>query len=419
MRILLFAAALAAALPISVTAQEAMAAPALTFREAVGLAVSRHPAVAAARSRLQAAEAWSRGAGAQPNPEARLSATAGDPSDDANIVAQRWEIAGQTGLRAEAARAEADAARHALQSVRRSVARETATAYYGFWEAASRRELAAERLELARRLEETSRRRLELGEIAQNAHLRTEVEVARAEADLAQAEGDVAAARSRLNLLLGRAPGEPVLLPAPTEGEEPRAPDGGFGELPTPEALRQGVKVLPELEALRSSARAAGLEADLAGRARFPDLELSGYRSRLFGRNVEQGVQISVLIPLWDYGRISASEARLRGEAQAREHDVSVRLLMLETELLAARESLLGATARRDLLRGQVERSRRLAEMARIGYEAGLLSLPEVLDAQQAFRLAVLDYVAAEAAVQRAHGDLHWSSGGALPEETP
>lgn len=418
---------MALAFPVAAPAQHptpappAVAAPVpeLPFREAVRQALSRHPSVAAARSRLEAAEGWARGAGAQPNPEVRLSATAGDPSEEANAVAQRWEIAGQTRLRAEAARAEAEAARHALQAVRRSVARETATAYYGAWEAGSRRDLAAERLELARRLEETSRRRLELGEISQNQHLRTELEVARAEADLAQAEGDASAARARLNLLLGRPPGEPLALPAGAPGAEPRAPEGGFGELPSIEAVRQGVQALPELAALRSSARAAGLEADLAGRARSPDLELSGYRSRLFGQDVEQGVQLSVLFPLWDYGRLSAAEARLRGEARAREQDVSARLLALETELVAARETLLGAVARRDQLRGQVERSRRLAEMARIGYEAGLLSLPEVLDAQQAFRLAVLDYVAAEAAVQRAHGELYWSSGGALPEETP
>lgn len=394
-------------------------APPLTLEEALRLALERHPATLAARRRLEAAEAWADGAGAQPNPEVRLSATAGDAGEDANVVTQRLEIAGQTGLRAGAARAEAEAARHSLQASRREVARRTASAYYGLWQAEAIRAVGAERLDLARQLERTSLARLEAGEIAENAHLRTQLEVARAEADLAQAEGTAAAERARLNLLLGRLPEEPVVLPAAPDPAEPRAPEV-FGPPGTLEEIRTRAQALPELEAMRSSARAARLEADLAGRARAPDLELSAYRSRLSGgSNVEQGLQLSVLFPLFDYGRISANEARLRLEAEARERDVAVRLLEVESELMASAQALRGAQARREILRTQLARARRLAEMARRGYEAGLLTLPEVLDAQSTFRLALQDFVTAEAAVRQSQADLYWLSGGAMPEALP
>lgn len=390
----------------------------LTLEEALRLALRRHPAPVAAQRRLEAAEAWAGGAGAQPNPELRLSATRGDASEEANVLAQRLEIAGQTGLRAAVARAEVEAARQALQATRREVARRTTSAYYGLWQAEAILGVGGERLELARQLERTSLVRLEAGDIAENAHLRTQLEVARAEADLAQATGVAAAERSGLNLLIGRAAEDPVVLPAAPDPAEPHAPEL-FGRAGTLEEIRQRAQTLPELEALRSSARAARLESELAGRARAPDLELSAYRSRFAGSNIEQGIQLSIQFPVFDYGRISANEERLRLEAEAREGDVAVRALAVETELAAAVHVLRAAEARRDILRAQLARSRRLAEMARRGYEAGLLTLPEVLDAQTTFRLALQDFVMAEAAVRQSQAELYWLSGGAMPEPAP
>ena len=402
---------LALAMGLGLAAPAMAQAPPLTLREAVRTALESHPATVAARLRVAAAESWAGGAGAQPNPELRLSATLGEPGEDANLLVQRLEIGGQTGLRRDAARAGAEAARQAWQAVRRDVARRTAAAYYGVWQTEAGLAIARQRLELARQLERASRARLEEGEISENAHLRTQLEVARADADVAAAGGQASAERARLNLLLGREPGAPVLLPVAPDGE-PHAPDG-LG--PAPENPGSTAS-LPELEALRSAARAARLEAELAGRARAPDLELSAYRTRLLGSSPGQGLQVSLVFPLGDHGSVAAREAQLRAEAGAREGDVAARALEVEMELAAAVRVLEASEARRDILHAQLARARRLAEMARVGYEAGLLSLPEVLDAQTAFRQALGDFVTAEAALRQAQADLYLLSGGPLPD---
>lgn len=370
----------------------------LSLQEAVSLALAHHPKAAAAEARVRATEAWREGAGAQPNPEVRLSGTRGDPGEDANALVQTLEIGGQTGLRRSIADTEADVARHALQARRREVARETAAAYFEAWAAGERQEVASERLGLARQLEQASQARLEAGEISTNAHLRTQFEVARAEADLADTDALAEAARQRLNLLLGRSPDSPVALAL--EARPLEAPD--------PQAN-------PEVEALRRSAEAARLEADLAGRARAPDLELSAYRSRLFGNAEEQGVQVTLVLPLFDYGRISSHQERLRLEAEARGHEADARALEVQAELATANAARKGAAARLAILRAQADRARRMADLATRGYQAGLLSLPEVLDAQAALRLTLGDLISAEAALRTAEAELYWLSGGDLP----
>jgi len=384
----------------------------LTLRDALSRALASNPDVHAARLRLEGARAWAEGAGALPNPELRLSGTSGDAGEDSNALIQRLEIAGQPGLRGRQARAEAQARQHELEQVCREVVRRTGAAYYGSWEASRRRDVAEERLRLAEELEKSSLRRLELGDISRNEHLRIELETARAQADLAEAGGEEGAARVRLNLLLGREAGAALTLP-----EDPGSPTDGPGPEPGTEILEERLLARPDLEALRARARAASLEAELAGRAGAPDLEFSAYRSRLFSRGTEQGIQLSLVVPLWDWGTLGAAESRLRREAEASRADLEAGVLRARSESESDRQLLLAARARLEVLAGQLERFRKLSEMARRGYEAGLLSFVEVLDTQQAFRQALLDHLSAQATWHLARLDLHLSSGGGLSAE--
>ena len=64
------------------------------------------------------------------------------------------------------------------------VALRTGQAYYSYWEKQGILRVAQERVELARSLERTSYRRLSVGEISQNQHMRAQLELARAQADM-------------------------------------------------------------------------------------------------------------------------------------------------------------------------------------------------------------------------------------------
>lgn len=408
----LTAAALCLVLPASTPPAWSQDVPE-SFSGVLQSVLDLHPAVKAAEQRLAASQAWLRGAGAQPNPQLRLAVPAGDPSEEANSFLQRFEIGGQPGLRAKIAELQVEQANARLLQQRRELGLRAAEAYYSLWSARATERLLTLRLELAGNLQSAARRRLQAGAIAENEYLRTELERAQAQAQLAQARGDARAASSRLNLLLQRPADRPLVLPASDDAGATEAPE------PTRESLLQSLEQRPEYRVAQLTAEIASLEADLLGRQRLPDLEFEAYRSSL-GHGAEQGLRLSLVLPLWDWGQTAAGVEQRELQAAAATSDALVQRQGLEQEMLSAWELYLTDRERREILRGQTERYARQADLARRGYEAGLLTLLEVLEAQRAYREAMLESVQAEAAFHRRRWDVYWLSGAPLlPTTTP
>lgn len=385
------------------SAAQAPARGAETFREVLDQVLHSHPALRAARQRLAGSQAWARGAGAQPNPQLRLSVSAGDPSEEANALVQRLEIGGQPGLRSKIATLQAEQADARLLEVQRDLGMRSAEAYYTLWSTREAERVFELRTELARKLQAASERRLKAGEIAENQYLRSELERAQAEAQLAQARGQRKTALNRLNILLQRPADQEFFLPTGAVPEEALAE-------PTRATLLRRINLRPEIRVAELTAQISRLEADLLGRQRVPDLEFEAYRSSL-GYGAERGVRLSLVLPLWDWGQTGAAAERREREAEAAETDVLVQRQLVEQEVLAAWELYLAERERREILRDQIQRFYRQADLAYRGYEAGLLTLLEVLEAQRAYRESMLEYVAAETAFQKRRWDLHWLSG--------
>jgi len=385
--------------------------PPLTMRVALERVFQMHPALRAARHRVEASEAWARGAGAQPNPQLRLSVPAGDPSEEANSLVQRLEIAGQPGLRSRIAERQVEQADARMQMQQRELAVRTIDAYYGLWAAQAIERLQIARVELARELQRGAERRLELGQIAETEALRTRLEAARAEAQLAQAQGDLRIARVRLNLLLQRPPEEHIML----TDNPAKANFWELTEEPLPQMNRadvlQGAAQRPDVRSAELGAEVAHMEADLAGRQNWPDFEFEAYRSNL-GARAEQGLRFSLVLPLWDWGHNRAVTERKEKEALVADDEAALTRLNAQEQVLEAWELFRVAGERRQLLHDQVQRYLRQAELTQRGYEAGLLSLVEVLEAQRAYRDAMLEFVAAETALQKRGWEVYWLSGG-------
>ena len=380
-----------------------------TFREVLDQLLNSHPALKAARQRLAGSQAWAEGAGAQPNPQLRLSVPKGDPSEEANALVQRLEIGGQPGLRSKIATLQTEQADARLLDVQRTLGMRSADAYYTLWSTRETVGVFELRTELARKLQAAAERRLKAGEIAENQYLRAELEQAQAEAQLAQARGQRKTALNLLNILLQRPADQDFLLPTGAVPEE-ALPE------PTRATLLQRINLRPEIRVAELTAQITRLEADLLGRQRVPDLEFEAYRSSL-GPGAEQGVRLSLVLPLWDWGQTGAAVERREREAEAAETDVLVQRQLVEQEVLAAWELYLSERERREILRGQIQRFYRQADLARRGYEAGLLTLLEVLEAQRAYRESTLEYVAAETAFQKRRWDIHWLYGVSLNED--
>jgi outer membrane protein TolC len=388
----------------------------LSPEEAIRRALAAHPALKQARALTEAAQAYREGAGALPNPTLQLAAVHGDADETANSLSQTLEIAGQPGLRRKAADDSAAARAASEAAARAKVCKQVALAYYDYWEAFQVAEQAVRQDQLAEKLEKVAAGRYQLGEISANEKLRLELLAAQARSDAAQAQGELELAEQALSIFLEES--GPFQLPSLGDAL-PLAPLLGLaGEADLLDGTDEEIEGRPELEQARRDAAAAEWEAKLAGRVGAPDLQLSVYRSSLgAANNVEQGVQLAVVVPLFDWGRLGAEHAREKKLAEAQAHQVDIVRREVLAEARSAVTKYRVAQARRQAMASQASRYAELSRTAAQGYEVGLLNVVEVLDAYTAHRLGVRDYIEAEADYHRARVQLWWAVGWPLLAE--
>ena len=382
-----------------------------TPSRALQRALDVYPEVLASGAQLEGAQAYAEGAGAMLSPSLQLAATLGDADENSNTLRQRVELGGQRGLRSDLSQLDIQAAQADLGTTQRTVAIRTGSAYYALWTARERLRLGLERVRLAQQLEDIARKRLASEEIAANEYQLVQLESARARARQLDVAAEERIARSRLNLFLGLSDEESLELPAAAVAL-PEAPLYLRDEKLELAALQERAEsTRTDLARARLEADSAALEADLVAAERSPDLEFSAYRSRLYGA-AEQGVQLAVVIPLWDWGRISAQEARQRKRAEALARLVDVRRREIRLQVREAWERYRAAREKRELLREQAQRAASLAQTGQKAYALGFMSLVQVLQTQTAFLDVLLDWIDAEGKLQQTALELHWTAGG-------
>ena len=383
----------------------------LSPEEAVRRALVAHPKLKQARALTEAAVAYSDGAGALPNPTLQLAAVHGDADESSNSLSQVFEIAGQPGLRQRIADESAAASTASEAALRGKVGLQAAIAYYDYWEAAQVVEQADAQSELASQLEKAAAGRFALGEISANEKLRLELEARQVVTARVEARGQLELAEQTLSLLLE----EPGPFEMPSQADSlplaPLLPLPGEAELLS--RFETEVEGRPELEEARREAAAAEWQAKLAGRAGAPDLQLSAYRST-WSNTAEQGVQLAVVVPLFDWGRLGAEHAREKKLAEARAHQVEVVRREVVAEARGAATRYRVAQEQRQAMAQQASEYAELSRTAAQGYEVGLLGLVEVLDATSAYRRSLRDYIEAEADFHRARAELWWAVGRSL-----
>lgn len=383
------------------TAQE-LPDPALVIAEVL----NTHPALRRAQYSVDAAQATLEGSGAQPNPTLTLAATAGDVSENSNALTQNFEISGQPRLRQEQAQARLQAARLLLGQVRRQVAAQVYGAWLELWEKRHLALMAQMRMDLMKEMVRVTRRRFEVGEIPQNESLRVELAATEAEAALTTALAEYSTAVRSLQLLRQQTElSEPAPLPTLSQEEllstlegPPLAPAGSSWTLQ--ETLDAAEEQL-ELAALRQEQKALLLTAEIIGKERAPQLGVSLYRSRFFGNSIEQGAQLSISWPIFDWGSIGAQKKAQLSQAKAQLAAIEEKVLDLHREVAELWNQWRAAQTVRDLLTTQAARYEELARESRIGYDLGLLSLTDVLQTETAFRQAGVELIQAQARIRR------------------
>jgi outer membrane protein, heavy metal efflux system len=357
-------------------------------------------------------------AGAAPflhdNPTLELGAGPrfGGGERDYDVVAsleQPLEVAGQRGLRREAAArfaeridAEALAARWALR-------RELVLAYRLASVAEQRVRVVEQAVRFASELSELTRGRLRLGDASLIDLRVAESDAAGARQSLLVAELARTSARLRLCSLSGWAPEAPPRV-EPELGARPPVP-----ELAT--VLKQALAQHPELAARRAAAAEAASRVTLAEREAWPTVALGveyGREGALEGPSSHVVIgKLSLPLPLWQHNEGERQHARVdqavaSAEQAAATFELRARIAQAHAELASAAERVAlfaGAVA------APLEDS---LALLRRGLEAGELPLLDVLSARERLLGARKDELDAHADYYRAWSELESAVGPAL-----
>jgi cobalt-zinc-cadmium efflux system outer membrane protein len=393
--------ALAASAPAPVSAQE----PALTFQQALGLAIANNLELAAARRGRAVREAQVQAAGQHPNPDLVFESTKDTPHQmlSLDIPFEPWKRSRRIDLAREELRlADVDDAA-AMQSLRRSVRMD----FYGLLVAEEAATLAQSMVDVAARVREVAQARFEEGAAPHLDVMQAELGLARANADLELVRSARLAAQGELNGLLNRPPTSPLAVAGdlaegaplpPVEQALARAAAGNAQLL----AAERDVAIEDRRLGLLKGERVPTPVFSLGAVFNAPGEFDVGYRAGLslavpiFDRN--QG-QIAGSLALADQARTRRDALRRSVEAKA--FAAHARAEAQRAQVAAYRETL-------------VPTATTIESLAEEGYRLGRSPVLAVLDAQRTLRDAKSEYLSSLLSLQSALADLEDVLGGPI-----
>jgi len=307
------------------------------------------------------------------------------------MVSQRLPWFGKRGARGDQAQRMADAAGLRVLELQRRIRSEVVAAHAQLWAARRAAEIQRDTVVLLQQFEAIARARYEAGDGLQADVLRAQVRLDTLQAELLTREQEAEVARARVNRLLGA----PTGTPRPT-GDAPAvaAPTAAL------EALveqARGSRFTLHARVQEIAAREAAVREARLQRA--PDIELRVGARQMSGRSdVGLDTGIALNLPwIWREGTtagIREAEAALAG-ARERLRDEQDRLDLEISELY---QSVDAGWRTLQLFEGTVlPRTRELVASTRSAYEAGRVTLLELVEAQKSWEDANLAYERARA----------------------
>ncbi|MCA8901555.1 MAG: TolC family protein [Hyphomonas sp.] len=379
---------------IALAAPLASAQP-VSLREAVRLALAHDPSIDRAEAGVARSKAGVDAARAGRGPQAGLMAQVGVLETDftADKISQvprqaglqaEWTVfqSGALGAAVDAAEAQRQAAAHQLLGTRERTVLDTFEAYALAWLAERTADVARARQEtFAIRLQETQAR-FDQGQVTRTDIALTEARLASSEAELEAAHAALAGAKARLSRLTG-------LEDAGTaEAASMAVQFGTMGE-----TLVRVLDNNPDLAAARSAELSAGHRIKEAAGRFGPKVSLKARATT--GEDVffffedpisDVGAFVTVEVPLVTSGLRNASKR----EALAARNAALADVRLAELELQEAVTGLWGDIEARRLSLAAAQRAETAAELAAEGaqkeHEAGIRTLVDALDAENAYR---------------------------------
>jgi cobalt-zinc-cadmium efflux system outer membrane protein len=390
--------------PTASAAQES-----LTLEQALERARERSPSVLAARARIEEARARLAGASLllRENPE--LEAAAGGRSSAENDtekvevgILQNLDIGGRRSARIGIARAELVASAAESENALRQALRSVAAAFFRALHAQERLNLADRAEAIATEILEIARRRHEAGDVSLLDVNLAQAALSRARADEYAARSSVSAAFGDLRALLALPPEQEVKL----AGELRLSRRYDLGDLLARATDR------PDIRALRSEVEAASAEHRLGKALAWPEFGIGGRYEREEGDDRLLGA-VRLTLPLFDRGQAVRAEARAR--TRRLELELEAALRDVRREIRTAFEVYTHEAAAADeLARNAVRLLEENESLSRESYEAGQISLAELLLVRREILETRTDYLShlQDAAIAGANLE---ASAGVLP----
>lgn len=383
--------------------------------------------LAASRFDVSAARADALGAGLYANPT--FSATGaflahGVPSGGRQelylTVTQAAPIAGQVGLRRDAAQGFATAAEREFAATAWQLASDVRLAYLELQVAQAKLAIAVAASRDLDRVQAIITERVTAGANPTYDRVRVGIEQSGTRARQTDAETDVFAARATLAQTIGREVDPATLVAEDLSGEPAELPADARALVSAALARRA------EVAAAKALVSASDLRTEAAKRGVVPTPDVSLGYSHFFripgdpspkdGGAVTVG--LSIPLPLFDRGQGTVGRSTAEAEAQrlrARQVEVTI---SRDVELAYATAAARGAAWRsfRDTVAGEVERMRQMAE---VSYREGRGSVLELLDAYGSYVVARSRAVELRGAALRASQQLGRAVGPASPRDVP
>ena len=355
----------------------------LTLPEAIATALARHPELASARHKIEAATGRAVQARLWPNPELELSTEDG-PADSGGFapskkligLSQTVPFPGKKELDAHIGAKEVTVTEWEYRGRASELVRDVKTAFYQVLAAQQKLAVAEQLAALAQSTATATRKRVEAGAAGDQEQLRAEIEQERVAVELTTIRSELATARETLRTLVGRT-GDLV------------------GELPT-HVTRPALDLTrhPALRAANANREKAELELRRAKLEPMPDVRFG----LAAGRNTaehESVLELRVSVPLPIFDRAQGRKREAQALREIARCDLSATELRLTRELNLIDERLRTAGEQVEAYRLRIlPKAEAATRLVRTGFESGKFGLLDMLDTQRTtaeVRLAYYD----------------------------
>lgn len=318
---------------------------------------------------------------------------------------------GKRQLQARLAEGDIEVAKAQLETKKRDVLAQVRRSFYEFLRNQDELRFHDEQVELAHQGLESARIKYVVGKVPQQDMLKAQIALTRLVEHLVMLQQDSDLARTRLNTLLGRDPGEPLEV---LGAYSPPARPPGLIDLE-----KIALENRPELTAIAAAVRQDETRTELAEKSLKPDYTLSGgYMLMPDGsryRNTYMA-EVSFTLPWLNRGRHDAeiAEANAMVNAQKADYESQRAAVFAEIQesLVRARVAEQLVVLYRDTLRPQ---TRAVLKATVAAYQADRTDFLNLLDSQNTTLDVELGYIKAASELETRLADLERAVGTQLP----